>query len=99
MNTATIFIKTEPRIKEEAQKTAEELGFSLSSILNAYLRRFVKTKTIHFSVKELDVLEEIPDARTRTLLKQAEKDRKAGKASPIFDSADDMAAWLHKQSV
>ena len=54
MNTASIFIKTEPKIKEEAKKTAEELGFSLSSILNAFLRQFVKTKTITFSTKELD---------------------------------------------
>ena len=52
MNTATIFIKTEPKVKEEAQKTAQELGFSLSSILNAFLRQLVKTKTIHFSVAE-----------------------------------------------
>jgi addiction module RelB/DinJ family antitoxin len=51
MNTASIFIKTEPKIKEEAEKTAEELGFSLSSILNAFLRQFVKTKTITFSAK------------------------------------------------
>src|SRR3979490_1334018 len=66
MNTATIFIKTERKVKEEAQKTAEELGFSLSSILNAFLRQFVKTKAVHFSVQD-----ETPNAYLRSLLKQA----------------------------
>ncbi len=94
MNTATIFIKTEPRVKKEAQKTAEELGFSLSSILNAFLRQLVKTKTINFSAKELD---EVPNARTRAILKQAEEDLKNGNTSPMFDNAKDAIDWLHKQ--
>jgi addiction module RelB/DinJ family antitoxin len=79
MNTATIFIKTEPKVKEEAQKTAEELGFSLSSILNAFLRQFVKTKAVHFSVRD-----ETPNAYLRSLLKQAEEDLQTGNCSPRY---------------
>ena len=94
MNTATIFIKTEPKIKTEAQKTADELGFSLSSILNAFLRQFVKTKTVHFSLQGLD---EIPNARTRAILKQAEEDLKTGNTSPRFDTAKEAIDWLHQQ--
>ncbi len=94
MNTASIFIKTEPKIKQAAQKTAEELGFSLSSLINAFLRQLVKTKTITFSAKELD---EIPNARTRAILKQAEEDLKTGNTSPLFDNAKDAIDWLHKQ--
>lgn len=93
MNSASIFIKTEPKIKEEAQKTAEELGFSLSSLINAFLRQLVKTKTIHFSAQELD---EVPNERTRAILKQAEEDLKNGKASPVFHNAKDAIDWLHK---
>ncbi len=96
MNTASILIKTDPEVKEAAKKTAEDLGYSLSSLLNAFLRQFVKTKAITFSAQELD---EVPNAHTRALLKQAEEDRKAGKASPIFHSADEMIAWMHKQGV
>jgi addiction module RelB/DinJ family antitoxin len=81
MNTASIFIKAEPKIKEEAKKTAEELGFSLSSILNAFLRQFVKTKTITFSAKELD---EIPNEYFKQAIKRAREQRKQGKASPVF---------------
>jgi addiction module RelB/DinJ family antitoxin len=95
MNTATIFIKTEPKVKEEAQKTAQELGFSLSSVLNAFLRQFVKTKTIHFS---LQGLEEIPNARTRAILKQAEDDLKNGNTSPKFKTAEEFIEYLHQQA-
>ena len=76
MNTATIFIKTEPEIKEEAKKTAAALGFSLSSILNAYLRQLVKTKSISFSANEI---EEIPNERAVALMKEAEEDFKQGR--------------------
>ncbi len=93
MNTATIFIKTEPKVKAEAQKTARELGFSLSSVLNAFLRQFVKTKTVSFSAKELD---EVPNEYFKRAIKKAREDRKQGKVSPIFDSADDAIAWLHR---
>jgi addiction module RelB/DinJ family antitoxin len=98
MNTATIFIKTEPRVKKEAQRTAAELGFSLSSIINAFLRQLVKTKTIHFSAKELD-LDEIPNEYFKKELKQALKDREEGKASPILKSADEAIKWLEQQGI
>jgi addiction module RelB/DinJ family antitoxin len=71
MNSATIFIKTEPKVKEEAQKTAAALGFSLSAIINAYLRQFVKTKSIAFSVKDLP---EIPNEHAIAMMKEAEED-------------------------
>lgn len=94
MNTASIFVKTEPEIKKEAQKTAEELGFSLSSLINAYLRQLVRTKTINFSAKELD---EVPNVRTRAVLKQAEEDLKKGNTSPKFKTAGEFIDYLHKQ--
>jgi addiction module RelB/DinJ family antitoxin len=93
MNTATIFIKTEPKVKEEAQKTAEELGFSLSSILNAFLRQFVKTKTIHFSVAK-----EKPNTYLSGLIRQARADLKKGKTSPKFKTAEEFIEYLHQQA-
>jgi addiction module RelB/DinJ family antitoxin len=93
MNTASIFIKTEPKIKEEAQRTANELGLSLSSILNAYLRQFVKTKTVNFSVQP-----ETPSAYLQGLIKQADEDLKTGNVSPKFKTADDFISYLHKQT-
>lgn len=49
MNTV-INIKTKKELKENAQKTAKELGLSLSAVLNAYLRQFVRNKAAYFSV-------------------------------------------------
>ncbi len=94
MNTASLFIKTDPKIKQEAQQTAAELGISLSAILNAYLRQFVRTKTIHFRAKELG---EVPNAKTRALLKKADEDLKKGNTSPKFKTAEEFIEYLHKQ--
>ena len=52
MNTAVINIKTNAKVKSQAQKIASDLGFSLSSLINGYLNQLIKTKTIHFSLTE-----------------------------------------------
>lgn len=45
-----INIKTEKEVKQNAQKLAQNLGFSLSAVLNAYLKQFVRNKAVHFSI-------------------------------------------------
>lgn len=45
-----INIKTNEEIKKEARKIAENLGLSLSAIINAYLRQFIRNKEIYFSL-------------------------------------------------
>lgn len=91
MNTAIVNIKIDEATKKEAQKVAAELGFSLSSILKAYIKQFVKTKRVTFSLKEE------PSEYLKRTIKRARKDLKAGKASPIFDNAEDAIAWLHRK--
>ena len=73
MNTAVINIKTDPLLKTKAQKVASELGFSLSSLINAYLKQLVQTKTVSFS------LEEKPSKYLLKSLKESEEDIKAGR--------------------
>lgn len=68
MQTTAIYIKTDPEVKTKAQKVAKELGFSLSSLLNAWLRQLIKTKTITFSVAD-----EVPNDYLKSVLKQAKK--------------------------
>ena len=46
--------------------------------------------------KEVD---ETPNGYFKQAMKEAREARKQGKASPIFDTAEDMIAWLHKQGV
>jgi len=45
-----INIKTDKEIKKNAQKVAEDLGFSLSAVINAYLRQFVRNKEVYFGL-------------------------------------------------
>ncbi len=90
MNTAVINIKTDPKIKRQAQEVVERLGFSLSAVVNAYLRNLVRTRTVDFS----DDVRLEPTPYLKRLLKQAEKDTKAGRVSPRFSSVKESLAWL-----
>ncbi|KKU92118.1 MAG: Addiction module antitoxin, RelB/DinJ family [Microgenomates group bacterium GW2011_GWA1_48_10] len=92
MNTAAIYIKTQPEVKKQAQEVARQMGLSLSALVNGWLRQLVKTKTVTFKAEQT----EIPNARFRRILRQADKDWKAGKGSPMFDNADDAIAYLEK---
>ena len=44
-----IHIKADQEVKENAVKIAKELGLSLSDIINASLRNFIRTREITFS--------------------------------------------------
>ncbi|MFH1671451.1 MAG: DUF6364 family protein [Candidatus Portnoybacteria bacterium] len=44
-----INIKTEKEVKSHAQKLAKEMGLSLSAVINAFLRQFVRNREIYFS--------------------------------------------------
>ena len=52
MKTVLTTFKTDPKVKQQAQKIAAELGFSLSAILNAYLKKFIREKSIYFTANE-----------------------------------------------
>ena len=88
MNTAVINVKVEPDIKKKAQRVVEELGLSLSGVINGYLRHLVRTKAVHFS------LSEEPSEYMIQSLKEAEEDIKAGRVSPNFNNAEDAISWL-----
>lgn len=88
MNTAVINIKTSPQTKKAAKAIAEELGLSLSAVINAYLKHLIRTQTVEFS------LSEEPTEYLLQALKESEEDIKAGRVSPAFDNAEDALAWL-----
>jgi len=89
MNTAVINIRVNKNLKTQAQRLAEELGFSLSSLINAYLKQITRTKTVGFSASE------DPSRYLIESLKRSEEDIKAGRVSPSFDHAEDAIAWLN----
>lgn len=63
-------IKTDKKIKQEAQKTARELGLPLGTIINAYLKELAREKRVLFSVPP------VPNQRLQTLLKKIKSEAK-----------------------
>ena len=94
MNSSVVTIKIDPQTKKEAHKTAEELGMPLSVVIKAFLKQFIKTKTVEFSARG-----EEPSEYLIRAIKQAEIDLKAGKASPTFHYGEEAVKWLEKQGV
>lgn len=90
MNKTIINIKTDKELKERAQKTAKELGLPLGTIINAYLRDFIREKRVVFSINP------VLNARTRKILEEIDKDIKNNRnlVGP-FNSAEKAIESLH----
>ena len=83
-------IKTNKEVKEQAQELAEELGFSLSSLVTASLKQFIRAREVQLSAlpKMTPYLEGV--------IKKVEKDIKAKKnLSPEFANSADMDKYLN----
>jgi addiction module RelB/DinJ family antitoxin len=91
MNTASILIKTDPQLKAKAQKTAEKMGLSLTSVINHYLKHFIAAETITFSTRE-----EKPSKWLINALKESEADVKAGRVTS-FNNIQEELAYLDKE--
>ncbi len=88
MNTASILIKTDPKIKEAAQITAGEMGISLTSVINRYLKHFITTKSITFTAQD-----EVPNKYMIDSLRQSEENYQEGRAVS-FDKGKDALLYL-----
>lgn len=94
MSYAVITTKIDPQTKRGAQKAAEALGMPLSVIIRAFLKHLIKTKTVEFSARD-----EYPSEYLIKTIKQAEKNLKEGKHSPVFKTGEKAVAWLEKQGI
>jgi len=89
MEKAIINIKTDKGVKANVKKLAEELGISLSDVINASLRNFIRTREVRISL----VPQMTPELEK--LLGPIEKDIKGGKnLSPSFYSSEEMEGYL-----
>jgi len=93
MNTAIVITKTDPEIKEEAQRIAKKLGISLSSLVNAYLKQIVRTRKVEFT------LEEEPSEYLVKTIKQAAENYRNGRTSPAFTNAKDAIKYLDELGI
>ena len=87
-----IHIKADKEVKESAQQIAKDLGIPLSSVMNAFLKEFVRNRGVAFSV--------IPRMTPylETILGSVERDIKKRKnLSPAFSSASEMDRYLDAQ--
>lgn len=90
MKTTMINIKADKEVKEQAQKLAEELGFSLSSFITASLKQFIRAREMRFSASHrmTPYLEGV--------IREAEDDIKANRnLSPVFTNMKDMDVYLN----
>lgn len=87
----TVHIKVDKDIKDKSAKIASRLGLSLSAIINASLRNFIKTETFSVSTgKEMTPYME-------SWLSEIENDIKAGKnMSKPYASAEELIKILSK---
>ncbi len=90
MRTTVINIKTDPKVKAGAKKVASQLGFSLSSLINGYLKQLIKTKTVYFRLSE-----EQPSEYLIQALRESEEDRRAGRYKS-FAAADEALGYIDK---
>ncbi len=84
-----INIKTDKEVKENVQSLAKELGLSLSDVINASLRNFIRTREVYFSA--------IPrmTPEFERLVGKINKDIKEGKnLSPVFSSSEEAINYL-----
>ncbi|MEW6087878.1 MAG: type II toxin-antitoxin system RelB/DinJ family antitoxin [bacterium] len=44
-----INVKTDRDVKQNAQKLANDLGLSLSAVINAFLKQFIRNQEVYFS--------------------------------------------------
>lgn len=93
MNSVVINIKTDTKTKSEAQKLADEMGLTLTAVLNRYLRHFIKTKSVTFSVDD-----EEPNEFLLNAMKKSDEQLKGKESSLTFEDAEDAIEWLHKQT-
>jgi antitoxin component of RelBE/YafQ-DinJ toxin-antitoxin module len=68
-----INIKADREVKEGAQKLAKELGVPLSTIINAYLKDFIRNRSVTLSMAPR------MSRRLEAVIGRAEKDIAAGK--------------------
>lgn len=84
-----INIKTDKKIKHQAQKVASDLGLSLSGVINAYLRQFVRNQTLFVSRKYDEPSELLINA-----VESARQERKNGKAH-TFKKPDEAVNFIN----
>ena len=86
-----ISVRVAKSTKEAAQEVAAEMGIPLSTLINAYLMKFIVERRVEFIAP--------PEKMTphlEKLLKKIEKEKRQGKVSKVYTDVDEFFADLHE---
>ncbi len=87
-STTVISVKVDRDVKNRAQEVAKSAGFTLSSLINSYLRQLSATRRIEVYAPEQAT------PHLEKLIAEIEAEIVAGKISEPFDNAEDFLADL-----
>lgn len=88
-NTKTLItVKTDKNLKKAVQKIVEEIGISLGTLINSYLRQMVRTKEVYFSTSNK------PNPYLRAVIAEAMKEYKEGKLPQPVGSVKELVKEL-----
>ena len=92
MNDTAITFRTNSKTKAEAQKVLADLGMDISTALNVFLKKVVRTKAIPFDVS---VVEE-PNAETMAAIDEIYNHPELTEGP--FATIDELMEHLHAQN-
>lgn len=84
--------KIDSKLKKELQKTAKDMGLSVSALLNNAAKQIIEERSVVFRAPL------IPNKKTAKELKKALTEIKSGayKKWPRFNSGEELIAHLHR---
>lgn len=83
--TANINIKTDAKLKSQAEKLFSDLGMNMTTALNIFLRQSVRENRIPF-----EITREIPNDKTLAAAKEVEDMKKNPERYKSYSSAQEM---------
>ena len=89
MDKAIITTKTDAATKKAAQALAKEMGLTLNSLINSYLKQVIVTRRVEIYAPEKMT------PKLEKLIAEAEKAIERGEVSRDYDNVDDFLKDLH----
>jgi addiction module RelB/DinJ family antitoxin len=94
MSKTVLNIKTDVSVKRQAQDLARELGVPLSTVVNAYLKEFIREKELRLSASPR--LRPSVEKELKKLIDEADRGMHI---SPEFSSAEEAIAYLESEGI
>ena len=88
MNYTVVTTKLDPQTKKEAMETADALGMPLSVVIKAFLKQFIRTRSVYFSADFEEPTQYLLDS-----LRQSEEDKRLGRVTS-FDTRKKVLDYL-----